>query len=175
MASTQESDDKIDFSIRTSKIEDAEAIYSIEKTVFSSKLQYGFAIIVGLIQTSLPNLALTAYLKESKKVIGFIVGEIDENNDDLGRLITIEVDPKIQNHHIGSKLLLKLEENLKKYYFLQDIELQVHSLNEVAIKFYEKHQYHKIKELRNYYARREHAILMKKKLSEIPMNFELGN
>jgi ribosomal-protein-alanine N-acetyltransferase len=164
MTFTRDSDSKIDIGIRSSKIEDAEAIFEIEKTVFSSKLQYGYSIIVGIITTSLPHLALTAYLKANEKIIGFIAGELDENNDDLGRLITIEVDSNLQSHHIGSKLLLKFEENLKNYYSVQEVDLQVHSLNKVGISFYEKRNYQKIKELRNYYARREHAILMKKNL-----------
>ncbi len=162
MASTKSSDNKIDIGIRISEIEDANAIYEIEKTVFSSKLQYGYAIIVGLITTSLTHLALTAYLKDSNKIIGFIAGEIDENDDKLGRLITIEVDTKLQSHHIGSKLLLQFEKNLRKFYSVQEIELQVHSLNKVAISFYQKHNYQKIKEIKNYYARREHALLMRK-------------
>ncbi len=163
MTSTNEFDKKIDIGIRASKIEDAQAIFDIEKDVFSQKLQYGYSIILGLITISLPHLALTAYLKESSKVIGFIAGEVDENDNGLGRLITIEIDSSFQKHHIGSKLLLKFEENMVQNYLVQEIDLQVHSLNEVAISFYEKHDYRKIKELRNYYARREHAILMKKK------------
>ncbi len=162
MASTQKFEDKIDIGIRISEIEDAKSIYEIEKTVFSSELQYGYPIILALINTSLTHLALTAYVEDNKKIIGFIAGEIDENDDHLGRLITIEVDPELQSHHIGSKLLLQFEKNLKKHYSVQKLELQVHSLNEVAISFYQKHNYQKIKELRNYYARREHAILMKK-------------
>ena len=164
MVSTQKSEDKIDIGIRISEIEDAKSIYEIEKTVFSSELQYGYPIILALITTSLTHLALTAYVKDSMKIIGFIAGEIDENDDNLGRLITIEVDPELQSHHIGSKLLLQFEKNLKNHYSVQKIELQVHSLNEVALSFYQKHNYQKIKELRNYYARGEHAVLMKKKM-----------
>jgi len=167
MTSTHEFDHKFDIGIRTSKIEDVEAIFEIEKTVFSSQLQYGYSIILGLITTSLPHLALTAYLKVSKKIIGFIAGEIDENDNGIGRLITIEIDPKLQSHQIGSKLLTTFEENILQHYSVKEINLQVHSLNKVAISFYEKHNYQKIKELRNYYARREHAILMKKKLGEV--------
>ena len=164
MASTQKFEDKIDIGIRISEIEDAKSIYEIEKTVFSSELQYGYPIILALITTSLTHLALTAYVKDSMKIIGFIAGEIDENDDNLGRLITIEVDPELQSHHIGSKLLLQFEKNLRNHYSVQKIELQVHSLNEVALSFYQKHNYQKIKELRNYYARGEHAVLMKKKM-----------
>lgn len=164
MASTKSFDNKIDIGIRISEIEDAKAIYEIEKTVFSSNLQYGYAIIVGLITTSLTHLALTAYIKDSNQIIGFIAGEVDENNDQVGRLITIEIDPELQSHHIGSKLLLQLEKNLKSHYSVHEIELQVHSLNKVGLSFYQKHNYQKIKELRNYYARGEHAILMMKEV-----------
>ncbi|MCK4848576.1 MAG: GNAT family N-acetyltransferase [Candidatus Heimdallarchaeota archaeon] len=163
MTSTQGSKNEIDIGIRASIIEDAEAILEIEKTVFSSKLQYGYSIILGLISTSLPHLTLTAYLKKSKKIIGFISGEVDDKDNGLGRLITIEIDTKLQSYHIGSKLLLKFEDNIVHHYSVQEIDLQVHSLNKAAISFYEKHNYQKIKELRNYYARREHAFLMKKR------------
>jgi len=163
MTSTQDFEVEIDIGIRTSKIGDTDAIFEIEKSVFSQFLQYGYSIILGLITISAPHLALTAYLEDSKQIIGFIAGEVDEKDSGLGRLITIEIDPKFQNHHIGSKLLSKFEENISSHYLVQKIDLQVHSSNKIAISFYEKHNYQKIKELRNYYARREHAILMRKK------------
>ena len=164
MAFTRNSNDKPGVCIRISEIEDAKSIYEIEKTVFSPVLQYGYAIIVGLITTSLTHLALTAYLNDSKQVVGFIAGEIDEINDQLGRLITIEVDPKFQTHHIGTNLLLQFEKNIKTHYSVQKIELQVHSSNKIAISFYEKHNYKIVKKLRNYYARKEDAVLMRKNL-----------
>ena len=165
MGFNHEDKNKIDICIRKSEIDDAKTIYEIEKSVFSPKLQYGYPIIVGLITTSLTFLALTAYVKDSKRITGFITGEIDEKNNRLGRLITIEVDSEFQSHNIGSKLLLQFEKNLKKYYSVQEVELQVHSSNEIAISFYKKHNYQRIKELRNYYARGEHAILMRKNLA----------
>jgi ribosomal protein S18 acetylase RimI-like enzyme len=146
--------------IRASELTDADAINELEKAVFSPKLRYGPSVIIALIRTLPPNLVLTALLKTNDEIVGFIAGEVDNSDKTLGRIITIEIDPIFQHQSIGSKLLQKIEKNMIDHYSLQKIELQVHSLNQTAINFYKKHGYIKIKELRNYYARGEHALLM---------------
>jgi ribosomal protein S18 acetylase RimI-like enzyme len=155
---------EFDIEIKKSDPKDVEAIIELEKAVFSPKLRYGPSIILALITTSPPHLALTAFLQGTDTTIGFIAGECDQKDGKLGRIITIEIDPEYQHRYIGTQLLQVIENNMKNYYSVSKIELQVHSLNETAINFYIKHGYIKVKELRNYYARGEHALLMMKAL-----------
>ena len=70
---------------------------------------------------------------KEKKVVGFVAGEIGRRKKNLGRIITIEIDPAFQHRHIGTKLLQKIEKNMREIYKISKIELQVHYLNQKAI------------------------------------------
>jgi ribosomal-protein-alanine N-acetyltransferase len=108
-------------------------------------------------------MALTAQLNDS--IVGFIIGEIDSTNDKLGRIITIQVDPLFQRKSIGHHLLTSIE---KQFMIcgVDSIELHVHFQNESAISFYQKHGYDVLKQLKNYYSRKEHALLIQKRSSK---------
>ena len=164
MTKSENKSAKLKIEIRQSKISDVEEINELERLVFSPKMRYGPSLIVAIINTSLPCLALTAELKHQNKIVGFIAGEIEEASGQLGRIITIEVDPQYQHHHIGEQLLRAFERNLGDHYAIKNLELQVHFENHNAINFYRKHGFRKIKKLKNYYARKEHAILMQKSI-----------
>ncbi|MHA2175296.1 MAG: GNAT family N-acetyltransferase [Candidatus Hodarchaeales archaeon] len=163
MKSSFKTEDHGNFIIRQSTITDTDSIINLERLVFDAKLRYGPSLIYALIHTASPNLALTAVTKSKNQIIGFISGEIDNYNKELARIVTIEVHPNFQRNHVGGKLLHQFEENLQSYH-VKKIELQVHSMNQKAISFYELHGYLKIKELRNYYERHEHAFLMEKEV-----------
>ena len=60
---------EFDVEIRKSDPKDVEAVIELEKAVFSPKLQYGPSIILALITTSSPHLALTAFLQGIEKII----------------------------------------------------------------------------------------------------------
>ncbi len=128
-------------------------------------MRYGPSLIVRIINTSSPHLALTAVLKPQNKIIGFIAGEYEDKKELLGRIVTIEVDPRYQQHQIGQRLLQAFEQNLVDHYSVQTLELQVHFENHKAINFYRKHGYTEVKKLKNYYSRKEHAILMQKSIN----------
>lgn len=149
-----------EYSIRQSTLNDADSIINLERLVFDVNLRYGPSLIFALIHTTYPNLALTAISKK-KQILGFIAGEIDDLDDSLGRIVTIEVHPETQRNHIGTQLLKHFENNIQEY-GVKTIQLQVHSLNQSAITFYGFHGYKTVKNLRNYYSRGEHAYLMEK-------------
>ncbi|PWI48296.1 hypothetical protein CEE45_07520 [Candidatus Heimdallarchaeota archaeon B3_Heim] len=128
-------------------------------------MRYGPSLIVRIINTSSPHLALTAVLKPQNKIVGFIVGEYEDKKELLGRIVTIEVDPRYQQHQIGQRLLQAFEQNFVDHYSVQTLELQVHFENHKAINFYRKHGYTEVKKLKNYYSRKEHAILMQKSIN----------
>ncbi len=165
MKNTETTPSKLKIEIRQSKTSDVREINELERLVFSSKMRYGPSLIVAIINTSLSHLALTAELKHQNKIVGFIAGEIDEKIENLGRIITIEVDPAFQHHQIGRQLLQVIEKNFITHYSIEKLELQVHFENEKAIAFYRKHGFSEVKKLKNYYSRKEHAILMQKTIS----------
>ena len=150
-----------EYIIRPSTIKDADSIINLEQLVFDANLRYGPSLIYALIHTTSPNLALTAVSKNNQ-IIGFIAGEIDDVDDSIGRIVTIEVHPNSQRNQIGTHLLQQFERNIHDLYHVKKIQLQVHELNQSAITFYQLNEYKKIKNLRNYYSRGEHAYLMEK-------------
>lgn len=139
---------------------DIERFTEIEAKCFSQKYRYGSSILLGLIRTAQNNTTLTCLVDDF--IAGFIVCEIDENNGKLGRIITIQVDPSFHRKKIGTYLLEAIEKNLKDFYKINVVELQVHHKNDVAIRFYIKNGYVNKRLIKNYYARREHALLMQK-------------
>lgn len=109
---------------------------------------------------------LTVQLETTLEIIGFAVGEQDDDDKTLGRIITIQIDPAYQRRQIGRKLLVKLESKLNVDHRVERYELQVHYENEQAINFYKKQGYKTTKRLQNYYKRKEHAFLMEKTLPQ---------
>lgn len=143
-------------------LEDADRFNEIERACFPRNLRYGPSILVALLTMTSNYTVLAAQLFEQSKIIAFAVGEQDDNDLTLGRIITILVDPDYQGRKIGGKLLVELEKKLRKDYNVEKFELQVHFKNENGIKFYEKQGYKIKKRLRNYYDRKQHAFLMEK-------------
>jgi len=153
----------LNLNIRRSALKDVDRFNEIETACFPSKYRYGPSILLSLITTTIENMALTAQLNDS--IVGFIIGEIDSTNDKLGRIITIQVDPLFQRKSIGHHLLTSIE---KQFMIcgVDSIELHVHFQNESAISFYQKHGYDVLKQLKNYYSRKEHALLIQKRSSK---------
>ncbi|UCG90603.1 MAG: GNAT family N-acetyltransferase [Candidatus Heimdallarchaeota archaeon] len=159
--------DDLRIRIRTGTIEDADRFNEIERACFPSKLRYGPSILVNLVSMVSNYTVLTVQLVKNSKIIAFAVGEQDDDDKTLGRIITIQVDPPYQGRQIGSKLLVELEKKLISEYKVEKFELQVHYKNEKAIGFYQKkHTYEIRKRIRNYYERGEHAFLMVKTISK---------
>jgi ribosomal protein S18 acetylase RimI-like enzyme len=149
----------MDIHIRPSVLEDINRFNEIESACFPSEYRYGSSILLSLIETAMENMALTAQFNDS--IVGFIIGEIDYEQGKLGRIITIQVDPLFQRKSIGHQLLSFIEKQFF-IYGANSIELHVHFLNEKAISFYKNHGYECKKQLKDYYSRQEHAILMQK-------------
>ncbi|MFX1517686.1 MAG: GNAT family N-acetyltransferase [Promethearchaeota archaeon] len=154
--------DDVEITIRAGMIEDADRFTEIEKACFPSELCYGPSVLVTLLSMTPIYTVLTAFTAKNSEIIGFAIGEQDDNNKQLGRIVTIQVDPSFWRHSIGENLLLTLETTLNKKHKIKSFELQVHHKNERAIRFYQNNGYKITKLLNNYYQRKEHAFLMKK-------------
>ncbi|UCE14833.1 MAG: GNAT family N-acetyltransferase [Candidatus Heimdallarchaeota archaeon] len=163
----------LNISVRLATREDAKRLNEIEEACIPKKLRYGPSILASLLSMTSNYITLAVELAEGKKakIIGFAMGEQDDDKKSLGRIVTIQIDPFYQHRQLGSRLLAELETRLQNSYNINTIELQVHYQNEEAINFYQKHAYKIKKQLRNYYVRGEHAFLMEKKLKKL--NFSL--
>ncbi|MFX0205418.1 MAG: GNAT family N-acetyltransferase [Candidatus Hodarchaeota archaeon] len=151
--------------IRAGIIEDADRLNEIEQACFSSELRYGPSVLAILLSMTPIYTVLTVRFADNPKIIAFAIGEQDDTDQFLGRIVTIQVDPSFWSKGIGKKLLLKLEEDLHKKHGIERFELQVHHKNERAITFYQNNGYKVARLIKNYYERKEHAYSMEKNCS----------
>lgn len=160
--------DDLHITIRSGTIDDAAKFNKIEKACFPPEMRYGVSILSMLLSMTPIYTILTVELTKNSEIIAFAIGEQDEKNASLGRIITIQVDPSFQRKKVGKKLLLELETKLSSQYGIDYFELQVHNKNQGAIEFYQRQGYKINKLLHNYYARKEHAYLMEKEFLNNP-------
>jgi len=81
-----------------------------------------------------------------------------------GHLISIAVLPKYQRQGVGEALLQEVMKVLLESYEAKEIYLEVRVTNTIAISLYKKLGFQIEKTLHNYYADREDAYLMARKL-----------
>lgn len=87
--------------------------------------------------------------KENEKIIGIIIGlinneetsEYDFNAPKRGRISELIVSKNCRISGTGSKLLKAMEEYLKSA-GCEDILIGVFGYNDLALEFYNKHEYH---------------------------------
>jgi len=148
--------------VRTAKTKDVNCISNIEERCFPDKQKFGKSIIFALLYMSPKYMSFSALI--GKEIVGYIIGEIDDNEPQLARIVSIAVKKDSRRRGIGKSLLKTLEKHIIDEYNIQQIQLQVHTNNQTAIKFYEANDYKVLKELRNYYGRKENAFLMGKEV-----------
>lgn len=151
--------------INPSNPSDVDYITKMEKECFEKHLRYGPSILFNLLNSA-KYISLTATKKspqnDNRQVIGCAIGENDQKENTVGRIVLIIIDRQFQRKKIGTELLSVLENKLKNVYGIESYELQVHYRNDNAVSFYQKNGYTISKKIRNYYDRKEHAFLMQK-------------
>ncbi len=95
---------------------------------------------------SLKSIILVA--EENKKVIGYLIGEINAGNENY-HIMSFGVNEKYRGKGVGGMIISFLINLIKKE--LSNITLYVHTENTKAIKFYEKNGFKNIETLENYY------------------------
>lgn len=128
--------------VRKATVSDIPYIYNINKIclpIYYSLIEYMFFITNKLV-----------YVAEYKNIIvGYILSDLDQNNKKI-HIMSFSVLNKFRRHGIGSMLINSLIEYATKEN-LKILSLYVHVENINAIKFYENHQFIKIKLLKDYY------------------------
>jgi ribosomal-protein-alanine N-acetyltransferase len=97
--------------------------------------------------------------EQHHKIIGFTIG-IKITNE-AARIIMLSVKHDYQQQQIGTKLLNKLINTLENEKIKQ-INLEVRTDNEKAIKFYLKHGFKIIDTIKQFYQNGENAFIMKR-------------
>jgi len=96
--------------------------------------------------------------KIKKSLAGFVI--VIKDRKDRANIINFLINPKYQNHGIGTILLRRIIEELKTIKDIKNIVLNVNVNNHNAIKLYKKHHFKIMKEIDNYYNNGEKSFLM---------------
>jgi ribosomal-protein-alanine N-acetyltransferase len=110
------------------------------------------------------------------RIVGYIMNRIETKIDrnglfswktyKAGHVISIAVLPEYQNKGIGSALLTKAIELMKKNYSIKKVYLEVRVSNKNAIRLYNKFEFEIKNTIPHYYRDGEDAYLMEKDLEE---------
>lgn len=152
-------------SIREVTRYDIDDMVRIEKRCFSEKFRFNQSILLSLIVRSASNTSFAITFDGT--FVGFILGNLAEEDSRIGQIVTIQIDPVFQRKQIGRRLLLFFENQLMGFYDIKSIELQVYYRNKGAICFYEANGYDFTKEVKNYYWRGDHAFIMRKNMEKV--------
>jgi len=137
-----------------------ETLYKIERECFTLEA-FTKQHIAFLLETP-RNIRLAAW--ENNEIAGFIIGLI-QNFDQtiIGRVYTLDVAVKHRRKGIGLKLLNELEQVFIEK-GVKNCYLEARTDNVAARELYRKHAYTEVKQLKDYYSRGVHGVLLVKKL-----------
>jgi len=96
------------------------------------------------------------------KVIGFIIGV--KLNPKTAKILMLSVSKQYRRKNIGSLLLTQLQKQAIRDK-VENIELEVRIDNKKAIKFYEKHNFKILDEIKEFYQKGESAYTMRKQIN----------
>ena len=143
------------YNIRTFEPKDIFAVIKLASDTLTEK--YNPSLFNYFYETY-PDLFIVAEI--GKKIIGFINGiKIDKEK---AKVLMIAVYEQHRKKNIASSLLKKFEHTIIKEN-IKEIELEVKTINEKAIKFYQKNGYVITEEIKNYYVNGEDAFIMEKR------------
>lgn len=146
--------------VRRATTKDLETLDKIERECFTSEA-FTKQHIAFLLENPY-NISLTAW--ENNEIAGFIIGLI-QNFDEtrIGRVYTLDVAVEHRRKGIGLTLLNELEQVFIEK-SVMNCYLEARTDNVAALELYRKHGYTEVKQLKNYYSKGIHGVLLVKKL-----------
>jgi len=149
-------EEKVILSIRDATSEDLREIQKIERKSFKDPYPsfYMRALLEGL-----ADIFLVAEIED--KIIGYVIARVEFGY--VGHIISIAVDPEWRRRGVGTLLMIKVMERLKRY-GCESVYLEVRTSNEPAIRMYEKLGFRIEKTLLRYYRDGEDAFVMSRQL-----------
>ncbi|MFX1451469.1 MAG: GNAT family N-acetyltransferase [Promethearchaeota archaeon] len=129
-------------------------IYEIEQNAFEND---GYSIY--FLTQGLEFLSNSIFVAEENKLIGYILGALDQKDSNVGWFLNIAVMKGNQGKGIGYKLLEKLMDFFKESR-CKEVHLTVTPNNLGAIHLYEKFKFKKIKIIKDYFGKGKDRLLM---------------
>ncbi|MEM1847689.1 MAG: ribosomal protein S18-alanine N-acetyltransferase [Thermofilaceae archaeon] len=109
------------------------------------------------------------------RIVGYIMCRVEtgklytkSGSGRQGHIISIAVIPEMRQKGIGTSLMLKAMEALRKYYSVDEYYLEVRVSNTPAINLYKKLGFTPVKVIKGYYLDGEDAYLMARPALEKP-------
>ncbi len=144
------------FYLRNVKIDDIKEIIEIEKESFKNPWsEKAFSCEVSKNKSG-QNIFLVAVLKETNKIIGYIIGD---KIVDFAAILNIAVDKNFRKKGVGFALLKQFEKEVLKS-DLSSMTLEVRESNINAINLYKKAGFVIKGKREKYYENKEDALLM---------------
>lgn len=146
--------------VRRATINDLETLCRIERECFT--LEAFTKQHLAFLLENPYNIRLAAW--KNNEIAGFIIGLIQNFNETrIGRVYTLDVAVKHRRKGIGLKLLNELEQVFIKK-GVENCYLEARTDNVAARELYRKYGYTEVKQLKDYYFKGIHGVLLVKKL-----------
>jgi ribosomal-protein-alanine N-acetyltransferase len=139
--------------LRRAALRDIPALQALQRRCFPENQAYG-AVTLFVLHFWPRAQILIGWA--SDRMAGSVVGDISGGQ---GRILNLCVDPDFRRRGIGATLLATAEELLG----MRDVTLMVEDKNLGAQELYRRSGYLAVSELRNYYGKNRHGILMQKR------------
>lgn len=134
---------------------------NLQHRCFQSGQAYG---VVTLLVFQLWPRARVLVARRGEEVLGCVIGDIQR---DQARVLNICVDPAHRRKGVGSALLSSIERALDH----DNITLIVEDKNIAAQELYRRHGYLSAGNLRDYYGRNRHGVLMQKRRPQAALGY----
>ena len=142
--------------IKEVTLQDLKRIFELERKIFGENA-FSKQTLKRLIEDN--EFFLKIEKGKIKKILaGFAI--VIKDRKDRANIINFLINPKYQNHGIGTILLRKIIEKIKMIKDVKKIVLNVNVNNHNAIKLYKKHDFKIMKEIDNYYNNGESSYFM---------------
>ena len=139
--------------ITPSRPGDLMGLRKLQRRCFQSGQAFG---LVTLAVFQLWPWAKVLLAKQGEEIVGCVIGDIQK---DQARVLNICVDPAYRRRGLGSALLNTIEDLLDH----DNMTLMVEDKNFAAQELYRQHGYLTAGDLRDYYGRNRHGVLMQKR------------
>ena len=151
---TESNDGTIQF--RSATLRDVVLLRGLQRRCFSGSQAYGLATLMVLYFWPRSQILVAC---AGDYIVACVAGDTDGVQ---ARVLNLCVDPNFRRRGLGSTLLRSIEGRLDAPY----VTLMVEDKNLGAQALYRLHGYLPVSDLRNYYGRNRHGILMQKHISQ---------
>jgi ribosomal-protein-alanine N-acetyltransferase len=151
----------VEFALRPYRASDFDLLLALDRACFQPDIAYSRDEMAYFIGRESAVTVIASARDNADDVLGFIVADLSRSRS--GHIITIDVAGSARRLGIGTALLTAAEKAVSDS-GRAAVLLEVAVENSAAQAFYARHGYSPLRELRDYYRRGGHALLMGKNL-----------